>query len=481
MRVVRPVAIVLVAFSMICLACGFFPPVTSAAEAPLLLWETSFDSYPDMGGNGYDVMHDVLPTDDGGAVAAGYAIPPGSHAPGGKPQQALLVRLDAFGAEVWHTYLGELANDGYEVRRVRQTADGGFVVVCVAWTPYGPGSAGMYYNTSFVAKLDRAGGEQWRYRFDPLLLDEVGDVDVLPDGSVVAAGRVWTNGGGTSTAVAKISSSGSLLWLRKELPDYIGNAGRIAVTPDGGFFATSGGGLAQTLARYAPDGGYLWSALIEELDGELRLNEKDIHGIIVKSDGGCIVAGATRYNYGATYGPFRPFLATFDARGRQTATLVVPTLSKWVHAVERLADGGLVAAEGVEGSNTGPVFIRYDREGNELWRSDFGVLLAGQYIHAIRVTGNGGIVAAGAIRGGGAWAPPDGYVLMTEGMPPDQSSGMGKTGAQLACEKACHEDHRGWVDLCRANHSPREITPSARGQCIDAGAERLQQCLERCR
>jgi hypothetical protein len=474
-------AIVLVASFLVCLASGLLPTVTSAAEAPLLLWETSFDSYPDMGGYGYDVMHDVSPTDDGGAVAAGYATPPGSHVPGGMPQQALLVRLDAFGTEVWRTYLGELTNDGYEVRRIRRTADGGFVVVCVAWTPFGPGAAGMYYNTSFVAKLDGAGSERWRYRFDPLLLDEVGDVDVLPDGSVVAAGRVWTPGGGTSTAVAKISSTGSLLWIRKELPDHIGNVGRIAVTPDGGFFATSGGGLAQTLARYAPDGGHAWSALIEELDGELYLNEKDIHGIAVKADGGCIVAGATRYNSGATYGPFRPFLATFDARGRQTDTLVVPTLSKWVHAVERLADGGLVAAEGVEGSNTGPVFIRYDREGNELWRSDYGVPAAERYIGAIRVTGEGGLVAAGAIRGIGTWAPLDGYVLMTEGMAPDHVSGKGKTRVQLACEKACHEDHRRWVDLCRANHNPREITPSARGQCVATGAERLQQCLKGCR
>jgi hypothetical protein len=418
MRIVRPVAIILVSFFLICLAHGLLPPMAGAAEAPLLAWETSFDSYPEMGGNGYDVMHDVVPTDDGGAVAAGYATPPGSYSPGGKPQQAFLVRLDAFGTEVWRTYLGEATNDPYEVRRIRRTADGGFVVACVAWTPFDSESGGMYYNTSFVAKLDGAGAEQWRYRMDPLLLDEVGDVDVLADGSVVAAGRVWTYGGGTSTAVAKISSTGSLLWLRKELPDYIGNVGRIAATQDGGFFATSGGGLVQTLARYAPDGSYLWSVVIGELDGEIYLNEKDIHGITVKADGGCIVAGAVRYNYFPIYGPFRPFLATFDALGHQTATLVVPTVSKWVHAVERLADGGLVAAEGVEGSNTGIVFIRYDRMGNELWRTNFGVPPPERYIHAIRVTGEGALVAAGAIRGTGTWAPMDGYVMMTEGMYP---------------------------------------------------------------
>lgn len=49
------------------------------------------------------------------------------------------------------------------------------------------------------------------------------------------------------------------------------------------------------------------------------------------------------------------------------------------------------------------------------------------------------------------------------------------------CEKACHDDHKRWVDLCIGNHDPREITPSARGQCVAAGAERLGQCLLRCR
>ena len=66
-------------------------------------------------------------------------------------------------------------------------------------------------------------------------------------------------------------------------------------------------------------------------------------------------------------------------------------------------------------------------------------------------------------------------------MAADQAPKSGKTGSQLACERACHDDHRRWVDLCIANHDPREITPSARGQCVDAGAERLRQCLARCR
>lgn len=63
----------------------------------------------------------------------------------------------------------------------------------------------------------------------------------------------------------------------------------------------------------------------------------------------------------------------------------------------------------------------------------------------------------------------------------DQRPETGKARDQRACEKACHDDHRRWVDLCIGNHDPREITPSARGQCVEAGAGRLRQCLTGCR
>ena len=71
--------------------------------------------------------------------------------------------------------------------------------------------------------------------------------------------------------------------------------------------------------------------------------------------------------------------------------------------------------------------------------------------------------------------------IASPAMAADPAADSGKTRQRLACEKACHDDHRRWVDLCIANHNPREITPSARGQCVDAGAERLRQCLGKCR
>lgn len=71
--------------------------------------------------------------------------------------------------------------------------------------------------------------------------------------------------------------------------------------------------------------------------------------------------------------------------------------------------------------------------------------------------------------------------IVPSAMAAEPRAGAGKAPTVLACERACHEQHSGWVDLCIAYHDPHEILPSARGQCVADGAARLQQCLEGCR
>jgi hypothetical protein len=63
----------------------------------------------------------------------------------------------------------------------------------------------------------------------------------------------------------------------------------------------------------------------------------------------------------------------------------------------------------------------------------------------------------------------------------DPGQGARKDSDRRACEEACRRDHRRWVDLCMDNHDPHLITPSARGQCTEAGSERLKACLRGCR
>lgn len=400
MRSARPSAVALVlSLFLTGLLIGLSPAVpASAATAPAVEWAAIVDAWPAAGGESYVVMQDTVPTDDGGQVAAGYAIPPYQYLSTDTAQEALVVRFDAAGREVWRTFLGDgIAGPGnFETRRIRRTADGGFVVACSSFLVDSPGP---YYYISFLAKLDAAGNPVWRVDFDPTRLDELGDFDILPDGSILAAGGYWdTSRGGmaSNAAVAKISPAGALLWVRGAGPDFRGGVRKMAATPDGGFYACAEGGVF--VSRYGADGSYLWGVELSGIDGNPYYFEKVVHGIQVDPAGGAVLFGAARETNGVTYGAFRPFTASFDASGRQTGASMVPTASYWNFAVERLADGGLVSAEGIEGSDAAVELVRYDAAGRRLWQLPLGVAGAESYPGAIRATGDGKLVAAGMVR-----------------------------------------------------------------------------------
>jgi hypothetical protein len=422
MRSARPSAVAFVLpLILTALLLAIFPAApSSAATAPGIEWTAVIDAWPDAGPASYVVMQDVVPTGDGGRVAAGYAIPPYQYISSDTAQEALVVRFDAAGREVWRAFLGDgLAGPGnFETRRIRGTSDGGFVVGCTSFLLDSPGP---YYYTSFLAKLDAAGNPVWRLDFDPTQLDELGDFDILPDGSILAAGGYWdTSRGGmaSSTAVAKVSPDGRLLWLRSTDPDIRSGVRKLAAAPDGGFYACSEGGVY--VSRYGADGNILWGTELTGIDGNPYYFEKIIHGIGVDPAGGAVLYGAGRTTNGVTYGAFRPFTASFDASGRQTGAFMVPTSSYWNFAVERLADGGLVSAEGVEGSDAGVYLVRYDAAGLELWRVPVGAAGDEPFLEAIRATPDGKLVAAGGFRrdlgtDDAPWGVLKGYVVAFDG------------------------------------------------------------------
>lgn len=397
------------------LAFALSVPFSSAraASPPLFLWESVVDSYVESGGGGYDVLGDLVATPDGGLVAGGYAIPAAGYY-NNRVQQPFLVRYDGLGNEVWRTHMNQADDAGYEVKRIRRTADGGFVVACVAWTPAPPG-AGQYYHTSFLAKLDAGGAERWRHRLDPLELDALGDFDLAADGSIMAAGRVWIAGGGTQVVLLKLSPAGTRAWIKRSDPDHSEGVEKVAATADGGLYAVTGAGNMRDLSRFSPAGELLWTQRIEGLDSALYYYEKRAHGLTLLPDGGCAVVGGVREGTASNFGTYRPFLAAFTANGRQTTTILAPSDSRWVHAVERTSDGGMLAAEGVEGSDSGLVFVRYDSRGYELWREDYGRIPRTRYIDAIRETADGGFVASGAIDVEDRYSSMDSYLLKVEG------------------------------------------------------------------
>ncbi|MBK7296139.1 MAG: hypothetical protein IPI91_05490 [Flavobacteriales bacterium] len=121
------------------------------------------------------------PTADGGFILAGSVI----SASGDK--DALLVKLDAAGNEVWlNSYGGDSLDIAYDVI---QTADGGYSMV---------GSTHSYsvWTEAFHVRTDANGSKQWHKNWGQINDQESFEHCELPNGDFIQVGYTKTTGGG---------------------------------------------------------------------------------------------------------------------------------------------------------------------------------------------------------------------------------------------------------------------------------------------
>ena len=55
-----------------------------------------------------------------------------------------------------------------------------------------------------------------------------------------------------------------------------------------------------------------------------------------------------------------------------------------------------------------------------------------------------------------------------------------KNTSRTACKRDCQQQYKALVKACIEFHDPRDVTPSARGQCVERFAKSLQECKEAC-
>lgn len=128
-----------------------------------------------LGGDRFDVAHDVQRVADGGFVIAGYT---NSFGPG--DQDGFLMRLTAHGRMLWMKTYGNADDD--RVLHAAPMADGGFALI-------GYSRLGTGENWDMVVRrVDRHGDLVWSHRAGGALPDMGKDVIVTRDGSVVVVG-----------------------------------------------------------------------------------------------------------------------------------------------------------------------------------------------------------------------------------------------------------------------------------------------------
>jgi uncharacterized delta-60 repeat protein len=254
------------------------------------------------------------------------------------------------------------------------------------------------------------GTQLWATRFNDTLAsdDEAADVVVDRLGNVIVAGYGGTSPSDQDYTTIKYNAAGVQQWVaRYNSPDNNGDfASAIAVDDSGNVFVTGwcvnifGINADYATVKYSPDGVRLWVA---RYNGTGDDNDY-ASDIAVDSSGNAYVTGNSRTPDNA-----EDFVTVkYNAAGVQ----------QWVaryNGNQNLADKGVVIAldrldnavvSGWTQIQAGPpsislyVTIKYDHDGNELWRSFYGGPAVGaSYPTAMAIDGSGSVYVTGASAG----------------------------------------------------------------------------------
>jgi len=315
------------------LAGGTYSPSSSSGSAALLiktdsngnrLWERTFDEACS------DASFSAQQTFDGGYILAG------AREPLGGVRNAWLIKTDSNGNKLWEkTFGGSIDNEG---RCVRQTSDGGYVIVGFINRGYPP--------NVWLIKTDSNGNELWDRTLGGSNYASGWAVQQTLDGGYIIAGEIAIphSGNAGEPLLMKTDSSGSMLWFNH--------------------------------FNYGPSDDIATSVL-QTFDGEY------------------VIAGAT---LNGPNGGDDVFLIKADSSGNKLWDKTYGgTNTDDGACVDETSDGGYVIAGNTASFGAGQQdvwLIRTDSNGNNLWDNTYGGT-EGDGGTAVQQTSDGGYIVAG--------------------------------------------------------------------------------------
>jgi len=240
------------------------------------------------GGSAFDVGYSVKQTDDGGFIVAGYT----GYSPGAGGSDVYLIKTDASGDQIWSKTFGGAADDAGE--SVQQTDDGGFIVAG-STNSIGAGGSDVY-----LIKIDASGKELWSKTFGGVSNDDAKSVRQTNDGGFVIVGDEGFNDFTDESYVylIKTNALGVEQWSKTFGEASVDRGYSVQQTDDGGFIVAGytssfgAGGSDVYLIRTDTSGDELWSKTFggASWDSSESVQQTD--------DGGFIIAGLT-WSFGA--------------------------------------------------------------------------------------------------------------------------------------------------------------------------------------
>ena len=289
-----------------------------------------------------DIIYAVYATTDGGFILAGE-----THSSEGTTSSSSdfwLVKADSGGHQQWERSYTSAEVTGFSrtrksdvARAVRQTSDGGYVLV--------GSSKGTRGTAPRILRTDASGNELWSSTLDDLSDAVAYDVAVTPNG-IVIAGSSGSENSGSQAFLVRTNSTGSLLWTKYFGGSYNDEARSLARTPDGGYVLagfTWSAGAGQSdfwLVKADEAGDQEWE---RTFGGVLR---DAAHSLLRTNDGGFALAGWSESFRGGD----RFWVVKTDSSGRlqwsnsHQASPESADVSAGARSIQQISDGGFVGA-----------------------------------------------------------------------------------------------------------------------------------------
>jgi hypothetical protein len=369
-------------------SCGYFnllDPYTPPGPPPPVTWEKR------IGGTKDDTAYSVQQTTDGGYILCGSTCSFGAGA-----ADVYLVKTDGAGEPEWSmTYGGAAADEG---RCVRQTADGGFVVVGTT-SSFGGGGEDVY-----LIKTNELGNEEWHKTFGGIGNEEGYCVQCTSDGGYIITGGTSSAPMVVDVVLIRTDADGNELWSKSYGDVFQDGGSCVRQTGDGGYIV-AGLSEKQTSPPSVDDNAYL---LKTDADGVEEWSEcfgkewLDIGtGVELTADGGYLLCGYTN-SYGE--GEFDALLVKTDGAGK-LEWLGAYGGDRWDQAesVAQTSDGGYIFA-GMSRSWRGWAeawLVKTKSDGVMEWQQYFGGpndredATAVDWAYSVQQTADGGYILAG--------------------------------------------------------------------------------------
>lgn len=185
------------------------------------LWDKTYN-YGDV----YNAVS--IPTSDGGYAIAG----------GNNNYDAFITKTDEGGNEQWHKiFVRLLSNSGNRKVDIRQTLDGGYILISSV-----KGNLGPYDNDIRVIKTDSYGNEQWNKTLSGKMCswscnyDDGGNsIEQIAEGYIIAGYLNSGGSGGYAAWLIRLDTNGNELWNKTYSKSFHNILYSVRQTLDGGY------------------------------------------------------------------------------------------------------------------------------------------------------------------------------------------------------------------------------------------------------